>query len=104
MTLERLLFQYTVEPLSNDHPHQRPSLLYDQRLGQMEFTPSLTITSRILERLWNECPIKGSTFYIEFQQAAVLNEHKKIAYRARAKVVDAGPANIVDSERPNEHG
>ncbi len=88
MTLEHLLFQYTVEPLSNDHPHQRPSLLYDQRLGQMEFTPSRMTTSRIPERLWNDCPIEGSTFYIEFQQAAVLTEHKKIAYRARARVVD----------------
>ena len=45
-------------------PDQRPSLWRDQRPGQMEFSPSLTTTSRIPERLWNECPIEGSTFYI----------------------------------------
>ncbi len=84
-------------------PDQRPSLWRDQRPGQMEFTPSRTTTSRIPERLWNECPIEGSIFYIEFQQAAVLNEHKKIAYRAQEWLMTR-PANIVDSERLNEHG
>ena len=37
--------EYTVEPLSNDHPHQRPSLLYDHILcdGQcFLFVRSLT--------------------------------------------------------------
>ena len=33
-----LPIHYTVEPLSNDHPHQRPSLLYDHIL----FVRSLT--------------------------------------------------------------
>ena len=32
---------------------------------------------------------------------AVLNEHKKIAYRVQKWLVTR-PANIVDSERPNE--
>ena len=30
--LRRRHFRITVEPLSNDHPHQRPSLLYDHIL------------------------------------------------------------------------
>ena len=60
-------------------------------------------TSRISERLWNECPIEGNTFYISFQWVAVLNEHKKIAYRVQ-KWLTTRPANSVDSERPNEHG
>ncbi len=34
---------------------------------------------------------------------AVLNEHKNIAYRVQ-KWLMTRPANIVDSERPNEHG
>ena len=40
-----IIFTYTVEPLSNDHPHQRPSLLYDHILcdGQcFLFVRSLT--------------------------------------------------------------
>ena len=45
-------------------PDQRPSLWRDQRPGQMAFSPSRTTTSRIPERLWNECPIESSTFYI----------------------------------------
>ena len=43
--LPLLLYDYTVEPLSNDHPHQRPSLLYDHILcdGQcFLFVRSLT--------------------------------------------------------------
>ena len=30
--ISRISFGVTVEPLSNDHPHQRPSLLYDHIL------------------------------------------------------------------------
>ena len=29
VSFQMLYFKVTVEPLSNDHPHQRPSLLYD---------------------------------------------------------------------------
>ena len=78
----------TVEPLSNDHPHQRPSLLYDHIScdGQCflfvrsltndhpsnatndrvrwNFLPRGTTISRIPERMCNEYPIEGSTFYI----------------------------------------
>ena len=73
-------------------PDQRQSLWRDQRPGQMEFSPSRTTTSRIPERLWNECPIEGSARYIT----------QNIAYRGQ-KWLMTRPANIVDSERPNEH-
>ena len=82
-----LYYRRTVEPLWNDHPHQRPSLLYDHIScdGQcFLFVRSLTNDHpsnatndrvrwnflprgrpyRVFQNVCNEYPIEGSTFYI----------------------------------------
>ena len=39
-----IAIEHTVEPLSNDHPHQRPSLLYDHILCDVGRTPAGNIS------------------------------------------------------------
>ena len=65
----------TVEPLSNDHPHQRPSLLYDH------------------------ISCDGQCFLFV---RTLTNDHPSDATSDRVRW--NFPANIVDSERPNERG
>ena len=107
----------TVEPLSNDHPHQRPSLLYYHIScdGQcFLFVRSLTddhpsnATSDLVK--WNFLPLgrphrvfqndcgmnvlcRAEHFTYDFNRWQYLNEHKNIAYRLQ-KWLMTRPANL----------
>ena len=119
----------TVEPLSNDHPHQRPSLLYNHIScdGQcFLFVRSLTdnhpskATSNRMR--WNfhprgrphrvfqnDCGMnvreRAAHFTYNSNRWQYSDEHKNIAYRVQNRLMTRPrPANLVDGERPNAHG
>ena len=117
----------TVEPLSNDHPHQRPSVLYGHIScdGQcFLFVRSLTDdhpSNATSDRVrWNFLPRgrphrifqsdggmnvrwRAAHLTYHFNRWQCKNEHKNIAYRRVQKWLMTRPSNLVCSERPNEH-